>query len=177
MAINDKVNNDTRAQSVPEILNQTFDQPFQVLMTEGLVYDPNTSNLNRLVQPATAQTQSDGSQKTQIVDSVGGQVDVSTEGTLASVLAELQKKLNSTDTIIADLTVLFRSFFQSITNPPYIDKSANAIRNQVQSGTITTVTTVTTVTGMTNVDSYQGKLLIINQNINAWANSCRSLIS
>jgi len=70
----------------------------------------------------------------------------------------------------------FKQALTRIIYPAWYDRSANAIRNQVQSGTITTVSTVTTVTtvaGLTNVDSYQGKLLIINQNISAWANLVR----
>lgn len=64
-----------------------------------------------------------------------------------------------------------------ISNPSYLDKSANAIRNQVQSGTITTVTTVTTVAGLTNIDGYQGKLPIKNNNMAAWALACRARIT
>ena len=65
----------------------------------------------------------------------------------------------------------------SIVYPAWYDRSANAIRNQVQSGTITTLTTCTTVTGLTNIDGYQGKLLLINQNISAWAGVVRARIS
>lgn len=77
----------------------------------------------------------------------------------------------------SEIIPVLRQILMAIANPSYVDKSVNAIRNQVQSGTITTVTTVTTVTGLTNIDSYQGKLLIINQNINAWANCVRANIT
>lgn len=103
--------------------------------------------------------------------------DLSKESTQQDVLTEIQKKTSPSDIQPVELIPLFKQLIQSIVYPPWLDRSANAIRNQVQSGTITTVTTVTTVTGMTNIDSYQGKLLIINQNISAWANACRSRIS
>lgn len=70
-----------------------------------------------------------------------------------------------------------RAILQAIANPSYVDKSLNAIRNQVQSGTITTVTTVTTVAGITNMDGYQAKLQVINQNNAAWASVVRARIS
>ena len=40
MAVNDKIGNDTRKQSINEILNQSFDQEFQQLMSELIGYDP-----------------------------------------------------------------------------------------------------------------------------------------
>ncbi len=70
-----------------------------------------------------------------------------------------------------------KSILTKIAYPAWFDPTANVIRNQVQSGTITTVTTVTTVTGLTNIDGYQGKMLLINQNNSAWASVVRSRIS
>ena len=70
-----------------------------------------------------------------------------------------------------------KGILTKIAYPAWFDPTANVIRNQVQSGTITTVTTVTTVAGVTNIDGYQGKLLVINQNISAWANCVRGRIS
>ena len=78
---------------------------------------------------------------------------------------------------------MVKSLQQATVDPPYLDKTINAIRNQVQSGTITTVSTVTTattvgtVTNMTNIDTYQGKLLMIGQDISAWALTVRGRIS
>ena len=89
----------------------------------------------------------------------------------SEILAELQEKTKPSDIQNNELINVLRNILNAIANPSYVDKSANAIRNQVQSGT------VTTVTGLTNIDSYQGKLLMINSNINAWANCCRSRIS
>ena len=79
-----------------------------------------------------------------------------------------------------DIMLTLKSLIQAIAYPAWLDRSANAIRNQVQSGTITTVTTVTTcttVTGLTNLDGYQAKLQVINQNNSAWANVVRARIS
>lgn len=82
--------------------------------------------------------------------------------------------------ILSLLGLWFRALLQAVVNPPWLDKSANAIRNQVQSGTITTVTTVTTVSTVTNmsqIDTYQGKLLMVGQNVAAWAVAQRARIS
>ena len=50
MEINNKQGGDTSAQSVIQILNQSFDQLFQLLVTEGLVYNPVTGKMDRAVQ-------------------------------------------------------------------------------------------------------------------------------
>jgi hypothetical protein len=87
-----------------------------------------------------------------------------------------------------------KDLLRSIVNPPWLDKTLNRLRQTaiIESGTVTTVgtvtavTTVTTVTtvstvsslsNMVNVDGYQGKLLVINQNNAAWAALIRSTIS
>lgn len=75
------------------------------------------------------------------------------------------------------IILFLKAILMKIAFPSWFDPTANAIRNQVQSGTITTVTTVTTITGLTNLDGYQSKLLVINQNISAWAGVVRSRIS
>jgi len=48
MAINTKVNNDTNAQSVSQITNQSFDQKFQVNIVELCAYDSVTDSLRRV---------------------------------------------------------------------------------------------------------------------------------
>lgn len=70
-----------------------------------------------------------------------------------------------------------KTILLKIVYPAWYDATANVIRNQVQSGTITTVTTVTTVSGLTNLDGYQAKLQVINQNNGAWAQVVRARIS
>lgn len=77
---------------------------------------------------------------------------------------------------LKDIMVTIQRLLLTIANPPWVDKSANQIRAQV-TGTISTVTTVTTVTGVTNIDSYQGKLPVINNNTTAWALNVRARIS
>lgn len=77
---------------------------------------------------------------------------------------------------LVDLVPALKILLQAIANPSYVDKTANQLRAQV-TGTISTVTTCTTVTGLTNIDGYQGKTLLINQAMSAWANACRSRIS
>jgi hypothetical protein len=113
--------------------------------------------------------------------------DFATETTLTSIKnTDGIKKITDplptgTNTIgsvnLNDIHIILKSMLNVLANPSYVDKSANAIRNQAQSGTVTTVSTVTSVTGMTNIDSYQGKILMIGQNISAWANTVRSRIS
>lgn len=115
--------------------------------------------------------------KTKTFDASGSQINPATSDKQDILLTEIQNKPNRGEIQQSELITLFKNLLQAVVYPPWLDRSANAIRNQVQSGTITTVTTVTTITGMTNLDSYQGKLLIINQNISAWANACRSRIS
>lgn len=81
---------------------------------------------------------------------------------------------------IQGLYVMLERLISAMAYPPWLDRSANAIRIQVQSGTVsavTTVTTVTTVTNMSQVDTYQGKLLMIGTNVNVWANTVRRTIS
>ncbi len=100
-----------------------------------------------------------------------------TEAKQDEILAELVKKTSPSDIQMSEMIPVLRAILTAIANPPYVDKSANAIRNQVQSGTITAVGTVTTVTGMTNLDGYQAKMLTIGQNISAWSGVVRSRIS
>jgi len=100
--------------------------------------------------------------------------------TTDSTAQALLQQIESNSELLAQLAVVVKNQQQATVDPPYLDKSVNAIRNQVQSGTITTVTTVTTcatVTNMSQVDSYQGKLLMIGQDISAWANVVRGRIT
>lgn len=78
------------------------------------------------------------------------------------------------DIQMSEMIPMLRAILTAIANPSYVDKSANAIRNQVQSGTITTVTTVTT---LTNVGTWPGGQLSFTASQNTWANMCRSLIT
>lgn len=79
-------------------------------------------------------------------------------------------------TEISGLLLAVKNLLFLMANPPYVDKTANQMRAQV-TGTISTVTTVTTVTGLTNIDGLQGKTLLWNQAMSAWANACRARIS
>lgn len=84
--------------------------------------------------------------------------------------------IESNTEAIAALGVVIKALLQNTTNPPHIDKSLNRVRETaiIESGTITTVTTLT---GLTNIDSYQGKLLMVGQNISAWAGVVRRNIT
>jgi len=72
-----------------------------------------------------------------------------------------------------DLIPVLKAILQAIANPSYVDKSANQARSQITG----TLTTVTTVTGITNLGSFSADVLLRNNNVNAWANSCRALIT
>lgn len=111
-----------------------------------------------LINPATSDNQTNGSQKIKIVDSSG------------NAITSDDNKLD----VMAELIPVFRALLLAIANPSYIDKSANVIRNQVQSGT---VTTVTTVTNLTNIGSFSADHLQRQANMAAWATNIRSLIT
>lgn len=83
---------------------------------------------------------------------------------------------------IKDVIISIGEYLRALVNPPYRDKSLNRLRQTaiIESGTVTTVstvTTVTTVTGLTNIDSYQGRIVVLGQNLSAWAVCCRNRIS
>ncbi len=88
-----------------------------------------------------------------------------------------------TDIQSTELIIVLRLVLLALTNPPYLDKSANAIRNQVQSGTVTTVSTVTgvttvaTVTNLTNFGSMSADVSLRILTMNAWSSNVRSLIT
>jgi hypothetical protein len=78
---------------------------------------------------------------------------------------------------------LLRQLLQSIADPGWLDKSANQLRAQV-TGTITAAAitiaaaqTLATLTTLSNIDAYQGKLLMVGMDIDAWANTVRRTIS
>ncbi len=71
------------------------------------------------------------------------------------------------------LTRSIKYLAQAIANPSYVDKSANQMRAQVTGSVTATVAS----TALTTIDSYQGKLLMVGINNDAWANTCRRLIT
>lgn len=91
----------------------------------------------------------------------------------ATAQAILQQIEANTEAMQA-LCIVMKTLQQATVNPPYIDKSANAIRNQVQSGT---VTTVTTVTNLTNFGTQAADVTYRINSLTAWANSVRRTIS
>lgn len=125
-----------------------------------------------LINPATEEKQNDGNTSLSNIDD-----KVSTEATLllvlnkiSDVLTELNQKTEPNDNQQVELINSLRLVVQALQNPPYVDKSANAIRNQVQSGT------VTTVTNLTNFGTQGADVTFrVNSNI-AWANNVRQII-
>jgi len=106
-------------------------------------------------------------------------VGAATEAKQDSILTELTQKTEPADVQLSELTAVLRSILLAIANPSYVDKSANQMRAQVvvSSGTVTTVGTVTTITNLPVIDSYQGRLLMLGANLNAWANVQRRTIT
>lgn len=93
--------------------------------------------------------------------------------------AALLTAIETNTEVLGALAVVVKALQQGMVNPPHLDKSLNRVRETaiIESGTITAVTTLTTLTGLTNIDSYQGKLLMIGQNISAWASVVRRNIT
>lgn len=112
--------------------------------------------------------------KVNLVSKAGSDLNVSTSEKQDQILTELNKKTEPGDIQLGELTTVLRTLLLSINNPPYIDKSANAIRNQVQSGTITTVSTVT---NLTNFGSQGADVMLRLTTLNAWAVNVRNLIT
>ena len=103
-------------------------------------------------------------------------VGAATEAKQDAQTAILQLIETNTE-LLGQLAVVVKALQQATVNPPYIDKSANAIRNQVQSGTITTVTTVTNLTNLTNFGTQAADVTYRINSLTAWANSVRRTIS
>jgi hypothetical protein len=97
-----------------------------------------------------------------------------TEAKQDAMIAEIAQKTEPSDIQNVDILFALRNLMQVMANPGYLNKSSNALWVVPNGGT---VGTVTTVTGLTNIDSYQGKLLVLNQNNSAWASVVRSRIS
>lgn len=96
------------------------------------------------------------------------------------------KNTSTRDLIVAIRAFLsrfveIREYLKALVDPPHLDKTLNRVRNTtiIESGTVTTVGTVTTATvsELTNINSQQGRLLILGADLSAWAACCRSRIS
>lgn len=98
----------------------------------------------------------------------------STSAKQDSILTELQQKTEPTDIQLGELIIMFRSLFQALQYPAWLDRSANAIRNQVQSGTISTVSTVT---NLTNFGTQGADVTYRINSLSSWALNVRSLIT
>ena len=130
-----------------------------------------SDNVITLAYDTTSMTDTDS---IQIIYDSGTEVALYDEQQAQTAILE-QIKTNSE--LLAQLSVVVKNLQQATVDPPYLDKSVNATRNQIVSGTINTVTTATTVGTVTNIDTYQGKLLMIGQDISAWALTVRGRIS
>lgn|SRR5574343_691049 len=77
---------------------------------------------------------------------------------------------------LSELIIALRVLSIAIANPSYVDKSSNSLRATI-TATIAALTTISTLTTLSNIDGYQGKLQVLNNNNGAWANVVRSRIS
>jgi len=74
---------------------------------------------------------------------------------------------------------LLRRILQMLMAPLGYDKSLQRQRGTVlvESGTVTTVTTVTTVGALNNIDGYNARMQILDQNRTSWALNVRARIT
>jgi hypothetical protein len=77
-----------------------------------------------------------------------------------------------------DMIVMLNNLLSIIANPGIRDKSINADRVTLAGGSTTISSgTVTTVSNITSLGGYQANMQVIHNNLNAWTNTCRRLIS
>lgn len=75
---------------------------------------------------------------------------------------------------LTDLIILLHQLLNAMVDPGYLDKSINATRQTIVSGTVDTVTTVANIT---NLGVWSASQLQFDQSQNTWAVMCRSLIT
>lgn len=146
-----------------EVQNEiTIKNPVEEITVKNPVKEVSISNLKKLEDNTalmTAQLRALGT-----TGGGSGQTGLATEETLANITTP-------SDNQNVELINALRVLTLAIANPSYVDKSANVIRNQIQSGTVTTVGTVT------NMGVWPGGQLSFTASQNTWANMCRSLIT
>ena len=74
-----------------------------------------------------------------------------------------------------DMIVMLNNLLSIIASPGIRDKTVNADRVTLVGGS-TTISSGT-ITNVSNLGNYQGQMQIIQNNLNAWANTCRRTIS
>jgi hypothetical protein len=74
---------------------------------------------------------------------------------------------------------LLLRLLQSLRSPAGFDKSLDRQRSTavIESGTLTTLTTCATLTNLSTIDTLQGRLLVLGQNVSAWQACVRSRIT
>jgi NADPH:quinone reductase-like Zn-dependent oxidoreductase len=79
----------------------------------------------------------------------------------------------------ADSGSLLRRILQMLMAPLGYDKSLqrNRVTALIESGTVTTVTTVGAVTSLNNIDGYNARMQILDQNRTSWALNVRARIT
>lgn len=148
------------AEQQQDMDNLSFDRKYRVNAIVNLVENTSGDDIVRMQQPMKDTTATDGTQKTQIVDSNNKTIVPTTP----------------TDIQLSELIPVLRSLITAIANPSYVDKSANQMRAQI-TGSLTTLTTCTTVTNLTNIGSFPANHLQRMNNMTAWATNIRSLIT
>ncbi len=140
------------AKSVQEMGNLSFDTTYNLNTVQALVYNPTTSEIDRMTQPASSLVLTDGSQKTQIVDAGGEQVTVTsgkldvnasidpaglaTSAKQDSLLTELQLKADLTETQPVSLASV----------PSHAVTNAGAFVTQVDGAALTQLQTINSLT-------------------------------
>jgi hypothetical protein len=91
----------------------------------------------------------------------------------------------ATEESASDSSTILRRILHVLLSPLGYDKSLQRQRvtATLESGTVTTVTTVTTcttvsaVTSLNNLDGYNARMIILDQNRSAWAQCVRARIT
>lgn len=134
--------------------------------------DDNAKDLLRGIKNATEKTA-----EAVATPPVGGATSEKQDSQLSKeqeILAELQLKADANEAQMAEFIIALRNVLNVIANPVHGDKSNNALRILVVSGTVTTVTTVTNLTNF-GTQAADG-LFRINTNL-AWSQIVRPRIT
>jgi hypothetical protein len=87
----------------------------------------------------------------------------------------------NTESTTVDVVVMLSTLLNAILNPGNLDKTINAERVTLVGGSTTissgTVTTLSTLSNIVNNNGYPSQIGLINNNMNAWTNTCRNKIT
>lgn len=82
-------------------------------------------------------------------------------------------------TVVGETNIVsaLKAIWLAISNPSTTNKATNRVLVTADSVTFAANQDLRTLTNLTNIDSYQGKVLMVGQSITAWANCVRPRIT